>query len=375
MTKGSRRREFSLSNIVKQTGAKAPLALLALFVLTGFQCGKRTPPQPPRERVEQRAELTAFQRGSTVILSWKMPARNAPPSSVLHIDRVEIYRLAEPLTSPLALSEAEFASRAMVIGTQLIEDGDFGLKTVSYRDTLQFAGQPIRLRYSVRFVNASGQRAAFSNFVLLEPAASVAGAPASLSAEVSQDAITLTWERPVENVDGTTPVNLIGFNVYRSDSEKQPGKLLNNTPITDSQFPDRFFEFEKKYFYFVRAVSSGTEGEPVESGESNIVEVMPVDTFAPSPPFAITLAASPTTISIFFPSNPETDITGYSIYRSTDPDLPLDQWELLTPELTEKTTYEDTRVESGKTYYYYITATDRFKNVSDPSEIVSETVP
>jgi fibronectin type 3 domain-containing protein len=170
-------------------------------------------------------------------------------------------------------------------------------------------------------------------------------------------------------------VNLIGFNVYRSDSEKQPGKLLNNTPIADSQFPDRFFEFEKKYFYFVRAVSSGTEGEPVESGESNIVEVMPVDTFPPSPPSAITLAASPTTISIFFPSNPETDITGYSIYRSTDPDLPLDQWELLTPELTEKTTYEDTRVESGKTYYYYVTATDRFKNVSDPSEIVSETVP
>ena len=37
-------------------------------------------------------------------------------------------------------------------------------------------------------------------------------------------------------------------------------------------------------------------------------------------------------------------------------------------------TFQDTDVESGKTYYYYLTATDKFNNVSDPSEIVSETI-
>ena len=38
-------------------------------------------------------------------------------------------------------------------------------------------------------------------------------------------------------------------------------------------------------------------------------------------------------------------------------------------------TFQDTRVESGKTYYYYLTAVDKAGNVSGTSEVVSETVP
>lgn len=375
MTKGSRPYANSLSRTVKQIAIKAPLAVIALLALTGFQCGKRTPPVPPRERVQQRAELSAFQRGNTVVLSWKTPARNADPGSVLFIERAEIYRLAEPLSSPQRITEEEFASRAVVIGSQRFEPDDFGLKTITYRDTLQFAGQPVRLRYAMRFVNASGQRAAFSNVVLLEPAPSVAAAPTSLSADVSQDTIVLNWAAPAENVDGTTPVNLLGYNIYRSESETAAGRLLNKEPVEQAEFPDRFFEFEKKYFYFVRAVSTGAEGHPVESTESNVIEINPVDTFPPGAPEAITLAATPTSISIFFPSNPEKDIVGYSIYRSEDSEKPLAEWELLTPDLLEKTTFLDDRVEPRKTYFYYLTATDKFKNVSEPSEIVSETVP
>ena len=48
-------------------------------MLTGLSCGKRKPPLPPKERVLQNVEITGFQRGNQVILSWKMPARNAPP--------------------------------------------------------------------------------------------------------------------------------------------------------------------------------------------------------------------------------------------------------------------------------------------------------
>lgn len=375
MRKGAALRKFSLSIAVKQVWIKAPLIALALMVLTGFQCGKRKPPEPPRERVQQRAELSAFQRGNTVVLSWKMPARNADRGSVLFIDRAEIYRLAESVTSPQQIPESEFASRAIVIGSQKFEADDFALKTITYRDTLQFAGQPVRLRYAIRFINASGQRAAFSNVILLEPAAAVAASPASLSADVSQDTVSLKWTAPTANVDGTTPVNLLGYNVYRSESTTQAGRMLNKEPVAKAEYADGFFEFEKKYFYFVRSVSSGVDGKPVESTESNMVEVSPVDTFKPSAPAAITLAASPTSISIFFPTNPEKDIVGYSIYRSEDRDKPLAEWELLTPTLIDRSTYLDERVVSGKTYFYYITATDKFKNVSEPSEIVSETMP
>jgi fibronectin type 3 domain-containing protein len=78
---------------------------------------------------------------------------------------------------------------------------------------------------------------------------------------------------------------------------------------------------------------------------------------------------------LFFPANPEADIAGYNIYRSTDANLPKDQWTKLNAELLTKTTFQDDKVESGKQYYYYLTAVDRAGNASDPSEVVSETVP
>ena len=364
-----------LSMFVKLCSVKAPLALLAVVMLSGLSCGKRKPPLPPTERVVQRVEISGFQRGSQVILSWKMPAKNASQGSVMHITRADIYRLAEPLTSPQKLSEEEFASRSTLVATLDIRESDFGSKTLNYTDTLQFAGQPARLRYAIRFVNASGQKAAFSNFFLLEPAARIAAAPTSLSAELTQDAVKLDWEPPTANVDGSTPVRLLGYNVYRSGSEDVPGKLLNQTPVSDTDFDDTFFEFDKPQFYFVRAVSVGTGGEPVESSESNILRLLPEDTFKPSPPAAITLAATPTTISKFFATNPEKDVAGYRIYRSEDPNADKANWELLTKELLTANTFQDSRVEKGKTYFYFLTATDKAGNISDQSEVVSETVP
>lgn len=365
----------NLSNRVKLLAAKAALAVLALALLMSLSCGKRSAPLPPRERVVQRVDLSGFQRGNRVILSWKMPARNAGQKSVLNVDRIDVYRLAEPVTAPLTLSEEEFASRSTLIATVPVEDADFGLKSMTYADALQFAGQQARLRYAIRFVNASGQKAAFSNFFLFEPAATVAAAPTSLSADLSQDAITLTWQPPAANVDGTTPPNIVGYNIYRSLSEKVPAKLLNNTPVKDAEYKDELFEFGKKYFYFVRTVSSGTAGEPVESSESNIIDLTPKDIFPPSAPTAITLAATPTSISLFFAANLEKDIAGYNIYRSTDPVVDKAKWEPLTNELLTTNTFQDLKVEAGKTYYYYLTATDKAGNVSPPSETVSETVP
>ncbi len=346
-----------------------------MFLILSISCGKRKPPLPPVERVAQRVELSGFQRGSHVLLSWKMPARNAGTGSVLNISRADIYRLAESSSSRNSISEEEFASRSVLIAALKISDSDFGLKTISYTDELEFAGQPARLRYAVRFVNASGQKAAFSNFLLVEPAANIAANPTALAAEITQDAVSLSWKAPIANVDGSKPVNIVGYNIYRSLSEKEPAKLLNKTPVTDEIFADEFFDFEKDYFYFVRAVSVGSDAVPTESLESNIIKIHAVDTFAPSPPEAITLAAAPSSISLFFAVNLEKDIAGYRIFRSLDPNVEKSAWEQLTSDLLTTNTYQDIHVESGKTYFYYLTATDKTGNVSTPSEVVSETVP
>lgn len=357
-------------------GIKALLALtFAVLFSINLNCGKRKPPLPPIEQVEQRATIEGFQRGNQVRLSWNLPARNAPDSSISNISRVDVYRLTEPLESTLTLSEEEFLSRSTLIASLPIADGDFGLKKFNYSDTLEFTGQSARLRYAVRFVNSAGQKASFSNFLLVEPLNKVAQAPGNLSVKNSESAVQLEWTTPQTNVDGTTPVNLIGYNVYRSTSADATAKLINQTPVSRNAYSDKTFEFETTYFYFVRSVSLGSDGNPVESLESNIEKVFAVDTFAPSAPTGITVAAAPNNLSVFFAANPERDVAGYRLYRSQDRTAPMSQWENLTAELLTTNTFQDKKIESGKTYYYYLIAVDKSGNQSQPSEIFYETAP
>ena len=356
--------------------------LLFCLLPTAFcvsNCGKRRPPLPPVERVQQRTELlSGVQRGNQVVLSWPAPQRNAPDGSVQSIRRIDVYRLAEKPRAPLALTEEEFATRSTLVGSVTYDEIKNAADFLTYTDTLELAGEPARLRYAVRYVNAAGQRASFSNFLLLEPAARIALPPTVISTgkEIGEDAITISWQPPVANIDGSTPVNLLGYNIYRAaEGAGEGSQPLNDALISGTQYQDRTFKFGETYRYVVRSVSLGTEGGQVESLNSNSISVSPVDTFPPSAPASITVAAAPGRLSIFFPANPEGDIAGYNIYRSTDPDLPRDQWTKLNQELLLRTTFQDEKVESGRRYYYYLTAVDNAGNVSLRSEVVSEIVP
>ena len=356
----------------KTYAIKTALAFMICALLI-ISCGKRKPPLPPIEKVSQRIEISGVQRGNTVALSWTLPDKNASDSSLQKIKRADVYRLAEPLSAPNILSEEEFASRSTLISSVPITDADFAGKQFTYNDTLQFAGQPAKLRYAVRFVNEAGQKAAFSNFLLIEPTAKSAEQPNLADVRVSQEAIFLNWTAPQKNVDGSQPVNILGYNVYRTANEET--KLLNAAPVTANEYADKFFEFGKEYKFFVRTVSLGSDGEPVESLDSNEIQVKPRDTFPPKPPTAITIAAAPKNLSIFFAVNLEKNVIGYKIYRTNNPNQPKSEWLLLTPETLPRNTFQDTSVKSGETYYYYLTATDSAGNVSEPSEVVSETVP
>ncbi|HWS88544.1 MAG TPA: hypothetical protein VN282_16340 [Pyrinomonadaceae bacterium] len=350
------------------------------FALTFAACGKRRPPQPPVEGVPQRTELlSGVQRGNQVILSWPAPRRNASDESVQSIRRVDVYRLAEAVDDPLPLTEEEFSARANLIGSVNSEQIEGARDTLAYTDELSLS-EAVRLRYAVRYVNAAGQRASFSNFLLIEPAASVSQPPSvGQTPEIRENAVIVRWEAPAANVDNTRPANLLGYNVYRSSrSQNEPAQTpLNSRPVNATSFADQTFNFGEEYVYVVRAVSLGTGGEPVESLNSNPVEVKPVDVFKPAPPAGLTLAAvaTPPRISVFFAANQERDIAGYNVYRSENPDLPKEQWAKLNRSPLERTTYQDEAVKSGQRYFYYVTAVDKAGNVSNPSEVQSETVP
>ncbi|MDH3492601.1 MAG: hypothetical protein OEM82_03560 [Acidobacteriota bacterium] len=327
---------------------------------------------PPIERVKQRVEINGQQIGDRIDVYWQMPARNAGSGSTLRISRVDIYRLAEKLDDPLSLTEEEFSDRATLIGSLTIQDSDFGLSKKVFSDKLKIAGQAARLRYAVRFANEAGQKAAFSNFFVIEPAANVAISPSDVEASVSQTAVSIAWSAPALNLDGTSPANLIGYNIYRALASG-PAVLLNKKPVTSTKFDDETFEFGKTFLYFVRAVSLGRNAESVESFSSETIAISPVDTFKPAPPEAVTIAAAPSEVSIFFAFNLEKDIAGYRVFRSTDPSIPKADWQPLTQDLLDVNTFQDQTVVRGVVYYYFVVAIDTAGNVSEPSEVVSDT--
>ena len=194
-----------------KTGSRLLIFTFAFCLFTfALSCGKRRPPLPPVERVPQRTELlSGVQRGNQVILSWPAPRRNASDQSVQSIRRVDVYRLAEGVEDPVALTEEEFSTRATLIGSVNVEAPSAAAQNLSYTDTLTLA-EPVRLRYAVRFVNASNQRAAFSNFLLLEPATSVSQPPVlEATPAVTQDAVSLKWQAPAANVHNTGRADLL----------------------------------------------------------------------------------------------------------------------------------------------------------------------
>ena len=360
--------------------ARLIYTLLLVSVMTlSIACGKRRPPLPPVENVIQATDqLSGSQQGNKIILNWPAPQRNASDKSIQSIRRVDVYRLAESIEAPLPLTEDEFSARSTLIGSVSYSEILNAKEKLFYADQLELSGHPLRLRYAVRNVNAFGSRAPFSNFLLIEPTQNVSMPPTLTTKEESENAIKLSWTTPEQNTDSSKPANILGYNIYRlSINQKLDDNIkpLNPQPTTSNSFEDKTFTFGERYKYLVRTVSLGSDGNPIESDNSNVIEASPKDIYPPSAPTAISIAAAQGKLSIFFPSNPERDIAGYIIYRSTDPNLPLTNWTRLTPEPITKSTYQDSTVESGKKYYYYLVAVDTSGNISKPSEIVSETAP
>jgi fibronectin type 3 domain-containing protein len=119
-------------------------------------------------------------------------------------------------------------------------------------------------------------------------------------------------------------------------------------------------------------LSQGANGL-IESGDSEPLRFTPVDTFAPAAPEPVTIASANGVISLFWPSAPERDLAGYNVYRAASADAPAEQWIKLTPQPISPVTFRDDRVQIGQTYFYRVTAIDRFNNESKPSRPVGET--
>jgi hypothetical protein len=351
------------------------------IALIGTACGKVGAPVAPVRLSERTADLTAIQRGASILLSWPPPPLVQDESSRFYISRVDIYRLTERRDQEPVLDPDDYEDTAQVIGVMdraTIEAQAKAPGLLHFADAVNLTilkqQANTRLRYAVRYVNKRGQAAAFSNTVAVEPAQAIALPPADLTAKADvQDAITISWSPPAANVDGGTPASVVGYNVYRRAAKRDfGGELLNPEPVAPASFTDTKFQYLIDYVYFVRALSQGASGL-VESADSEPLSFKPIDTFAPSTPDPVSVASANGTISLFWPSSPEGDVIGYNVYRTSSVDTPDKDWIKLNDQPLTTVTFRDDLVVIDQTYFYRVTAFDRFNNESGRSRVVSET--
>jgi hypothetical protein len=332
-------------------------------------CGKIGDPLPPIPKAPLIvSELAATQQGTSIILTFPV----AKATRTEKLKRIDIYRLIEPSTAPLGIAEEDYLTRAALI-TSLSEAQLPGQTSiVTYVDPIDFkaVNDQTRFRYAVRLVNLEDRPADLSNYAMLTPLSTVPEPPLGLQAKVTQNEIVITWQPPAANLNGSTPANVLGYNLYRRAGNQLT--KVNAAPLTEPRYVEKQFQFGATYEYIVRALSVPRAGAPltevIESNASLPLTITPQDTFPPTAPTAITIASRGGLVSLFWPANPEPDVIGYHIYRSEDEKT----WNKITPRPITTITFSDRQVQIGKRYFYQITAVDNAGNESERSEVKSE---
>ncbi len=197
----------------------------------------------------------------------------------------------------------------------------------------------------------------YADIVAGPPDTESPAAPTGLTATAGDTLVNLDW------TDNTEP-DLDGYYVYRSQAGG-PYDLITANPLSLSEYQDTGLANGVTYHYTVSAVDvSGNESEPSADASAT-----PVDQ-PPSAPTGLSATPGNGQVSLDWNDNAESDILGYNVYRSEISSRPYTLLNTAGPVVDSS--FVDSAVTNGTTYYYVVTAVDA-SSESDPSAEVSAT--
>ena len=188
-------------------------------------------------------------------------------------------------------------------------------------------------------------------------------APQSLIATALNGGADLSWLANGES-------DLDGYNVYRATSSGGPYTKVNSAVVATNAYTDSGLTNGTTYYYVVTAVDTSNN----ESTDSNEASVTPdstlPDTTPPAAPTGLAATAGDAQVGLSWNANSEGDLDGYNVYRATSSGGPFTK---LNGSLVTTTSYNDSGLTNGTTYYYVVTAFDTSANESQTSAEVSAT--
>jgi len=213
--------------------------------------------------------------------------------------------------------------------------------------------------YKVAAVNAvgtspqSGEASATPQAAVTAPSA-----PQGLTATGGNGSAQLSWTAPASNGGA----NITGYNVYRGTSAGGEGSTPVAAGVTTTSFTDTTLTNGTTYYYTVAAVNSAGTSPP--SGEASATPKATV----PTAPLGLTASAGNGSVGLSWSvpaSNGGSPVTGYSVYRGTSAG-----GESGTPVTTVTgTTFTDTGLTNGTTYYYKVAAVNAVGTSAQSGEV------
>jgi O-glycosyl hydrolase len=208
-----------------------------------------------------------------------------------------------------------------------------GVSTTSFTDTGLTDGTTYY--YQVTAVNSGGESPKSSE-ASATPNLAPPAAPTNVTATAGNTQVTLNW---------TASTGATSYNIYRSTTSGGEGSTPYRAGVSSTSFTDTGLTNGTTYFYQVTAVNGGGES-PKSSEASATPNLAP-----PAAPTNVTATASNTQVTLNWTAS--TGATSYNIYRST-----TSGGEGSTPYRTgvSTTSFTDTGLTNGTTYFYQVTA-------------------
>jgi len=369
---------YVLPRRIARVLANVPAALVCIWMSA---CGAPGVPTPPKPLLPKPVnDLAARQQGGSVVLTFTLPNQSTEGDALAESPSLEIFRGERAAGSAGKLTTRLVYTVPSALVDTYLRDGK-----IEFSDPLaagSLSGQ--EMVYMVR-TRASRKRASADSNVVSARVFPVPAAPSGVHASVTEPAVELNWIAPPRDpaFNGIT-----SYRVYRAElaagsaippnfsdlsQAKLSAPLELQGPATSTSFRDTHFTFGSTYIYVVRSVTD-QQGRPVESGDSAPYVVTPKDVFPPAMPQGLLAVFIPATqgttahIELSWGINSESDLAGYWVFRSEQPDTPgqrINTELLLTPTIRDMTAVQ------GKRYTYRVSAVDRSGNESSLSSPVT----
>jgi hypothetical protein len=386
----------------------APLNKLgALLLIVLSACGKRGDPHPPIPLIPHAtSDLVVTQRGGKVTLSWSYPSVTTSGKALGKIRRVVVYRVIEELpptaapsttstapatpapTVPPAVADAALPQPVALFAKippiaiapfnrlkerlDAIEESALPAATegakLTYEDAPELQtkdGRPVRVDYAV-VTEGLAAHSDFSNIASIVPL-DVPVPPGDVVAAAKPEGVVLTWTAPAQTILGAEKPKVFGYNVYRvnpGDVLGDSDNPLNSAPIQAATYTDvpSYGSFQ----YHVTAVASPfaprVESDPSAAAAATFKDLLP-----PPTPGGLNALVEPHAVQLVWDAVEAGDLAGYKVYRTegtgTEKLVPVATIALTKDPITV-TTFRDTTINVGISYYYEVASVDKSGNES-----------